>query len=66
MSSPIVLSLFAEIEAICMIFSDEFPTFFACFSKSATIDSTALSIPLLRSIGLAPAATFFSPSFTIA
>ena len=26
---------------------------------------TALSIPLLRSIGFAPAATFFNPSFTI-
>ena len=65
-SSPIVLSLFAEIEAICIIFSDELPTFFACFSKSATISFTALSMPRLRSIGLAPAATFFNPSFTIA
>ena len=28
--------------------------------------STALSIPLFKSIGFAPAATFFNPSFTIA
>ena len=61
-----VLSLFAEIDAICMIFSEEFPTFLACFSKSATMISTALSIPRFKSIGFAPAATFFNPSFTIA
>ena len=34
--------------------------------KSATIAVTALSIPLFKSIGFAPAATFFNPSFTIA
>ena len=38
----------------------------ACLAKSATIASTALSIPLFKSIGFAPAATFFNPSFTIA
>ena len=65
-NSPIVLSLFAEIAAICFIFSDEFPTFLACLSKSETMAETALSIPRFKSIGLAPAATFFKPSFTIA
>ena len=65
-SSPIVLSLFAETDAICFIFSDELPTFLACFSKSVVIEVTALSIPRFRSIGLAPAATFFNPSLTIA
>ena len=65
-NSPIVLSLFAEIAAICFIFSVELPTFLACFSKSITISATALSIPRFKSIGFAPAATFFKPSFTIA
>jgi hypothetical protein len=37
--------LFAEIEAICLIFSA--PTTFT-LAKSATIASTALSIPLLN------------------
>ena len=64
--SPIVSSLLDEIAATCFIFSEESPTFLVCFAKSSTIASTALSIPLLRSIGLAPAATFFKPSFTIA
>ena len=65
-SSPITSSLLAEIEAICFIFSESLPTTFACFAKSATIASTALSIPRFKSIGFAPAATFFKPSFTIA
>jgi hypothetical protein len=30
-SSPIVSSLLAEMEAICLIFSDELPTFFGLF-----------------------------------
>ena len=65
-NSPIISSLLAEIEAICLIFSESLPTTFACFDKSATIASTALSIPLFKSIGFAPAATFLRPSFTIA
>ena len=65
-SSPIASSLFADIAATCLIFSEEFPTSTDCLSKLFTIALTALSIPLLRSIGFAPAATFFSPSFTIA
>ena len=64
--SPIVSSLLAEIEATCLIFSEESPTFLDCFARCSTIASTALSIPLFKSIGLAPAATFFNPSFTIA
>ena len=64
--SPIVSSLLAEIAATCLIISDELPTFLACFSKSLTIASTALSIPRFKSIGFAPAATFFKPSFTMA
>ncbi len=63
--SPIVSSLLAEIDATCLIFSEESPTFFACLARSSTMASTALSIPLLRSIGFAPAATFFKPSFTM-
>ena len=39
---------------------------FDCLARSATADSTACSIPRLRPIGLAPAATFFMPSRTIA
>ena len=61
-----VSSLLAEILATCLIFSEESPTSTACFSNAETIASTALSIPLLRSSGFAPAATFFKPSFTIA
>ena len=60
------MSLLAEIEATCLILSNEFPTWVDCLFKSLTIALTALSIPLFKSIGLAPAATFFNPSFTIA
>ena len=63
---PIVESLFAEILATCWIFSDESPTSTDCFSRELTIESTALSIPLFKSSGFAPAATFFSPSLTTA
>jgi len=49
-----------------LIFSDESPTATACFVNSITIASTALSMPLFKSRGLAPAATFLSPSLTIA
>ena len=61
-----VLSLLAEILATCFILSEAFPTSTDCIPSAATIDPTALSIPLLRSTGFAPAATFFKPSFTIA
>ena len=61
-----VLSLFAEIDATCLIFSEEFPTCFACLFNSLIMVETALSIPLFRSIGFAPEATFFNPSLTIA
>ncbi len=63
--SPITLSLLAEIEAICCIFSDEFPTVLADLFRFSTTAETALSTPLLRSIGFAPAVTFFKPSFTM-
>ena len=49
---PIVESLFAEILATCWIFSDESPTSTDCFSRELTIESTALSIPLLNQVGL--------------
>ena len=65
-NSPIVASLLAEMDATCLIFSEELPTSTACLFRSATMASTALSMPRLRSIGLAPAATFFSPSLTMA
>ena len=39
---------------------------FDCDLMSATTSSTAASMPRLRPIGLAPAATFFRPSRTIA
>ena len=65
-NSPIAWSLFAEIEAICFIFSDELPTVSAFLFNSLTTNSTALSTPLFKSIGFAPAATFLRPSLTIA
>jgi hypothetical protein len=37
-----------------------------CFSIEATTSSTACSMPRLSASGLAPAATFLSPSRTIA
>src|SRR5690554_5320112 len=52
--------------ATCFIISEELPTLVACFSRSFTMTATALSIPFLNSIGLAPAATFLRPSFTMA
>jgi hypothetical protein len=57
---PIVSSAFAEIVPTCAI---AWPlTGLACFFSSATITSTAFSIPRLSSIGFAPATTFFAPS----
>jgi hypothetical protein len=65
MSLPIVLSLLADIVATCSIFLLLSPTFWDWVFKLATIAFTALSIPLFKSSGLAPAATFFKPLDTI-
>jgi hypothetical protein len=58
-NSPITSSLLAEIEAICLIF--RIASYYFAFLLSY-IASTALSIPRFKSIGFAPAATFFKPS----
>ncbi len=58
---PMKLSLLAEIVATCSIFSMLSPTCFDCAFSDFTTSMTALSIPRFRSIGLAPAVTFFSP-----
>jgi hypothetical protein len=58
---PIVASPLAEMVATCAISVCSF-TFLACFAMPSTITATALSMPLFRLIGLAPAVTFFSPS----
>ena len=63
---PINSSLLADIEATCLIMPEELFTFLACLFKFAVIAATALSIPAFKSIGFAPAATFFKPSLTIA
>jgi hypothetical protein len=56
--------LLAEIVATCSIFLLSLPTFSDCFCKSYTTTAdTALSIPRFKSIGFAPAATFFNPSY---
>ena len=57
-------SLLAEMVPTCAIMLPL--TGFDCFFSSATIASTAFSMPRLISIGLAPAATFFAPSRKIA
>ena len=64
-SLPIVSSLFAEIEPTCAI-SLLVSHFLLILLNSSTAAVTALSIPLLRSIGFIPAATNFIPSLTIA
>ena len=61
-----VPSLLAEIVATCSIFAKSVPTVWLCFLSESTTTPTALSIPRLRSIGLAPAVTFFSPTPIIA
>ena len=62
---PIVVSELAEIVAICSISS--LPTTGReDADKPLTITSTALSIPRLSSIGLAPAVTYLLPSVKIA
>lgn len=64
--TPMVPSLLAEIVATCSIFAKSVPTVWLCFLSESTTTPTALSIPRLRSIGLAPAVTFFSPTPIIA
>jgi len=59
-------SLFAEMVAICSILLLSLPTCFEILRRLATTSATALSIPRLRSIGFAPAATFLRPAVTIA
>ena len=66
MRSPIVLSLLAEIAPTWAIFCLSSPTVLLIFFNSSTTLMTARSMPRLRSIGLAPAVTFFMPSRTIA
>ena len=65
-NAPIVSSLFAEIVAICLILLLSDPTSLEIFFRFFTNSVTALSIPRLRSIGFAPAATFFKPAWIIA
>ena len=62
---PIVLSLF---EAMVATWAISFLSLvdFDIFFSSSTTTSTALSMPRLRPIGLAPAVTFFRPSRTMA
>ena len=61
---PMVSSLLAEIVPTWAIAAPL--TGLACFFSSATITSTAFSMPRFSSIGLAPATTFFAPSRKIA
>lgn len=64
-SSPMCLSPFAEIVATCPI--SYLPlTGIVCSFKPKTTSSTAIYIPLLRSIGFIPAATDLHPSLKIA
>ncbi len=64
-SLPTALLLFAEIEATCSILSKLSPISLDWLFKPSTIFTTALSRPLFKSIGLAPAATFLNPVVTI-
>ena len=61
-SLPIVSSLLAEMVATCSILAKSEPTSWLCFRSDSTTVATALSIPRFRSIGLAPAVTFFRPT----
>ena len=65
-SRPIASSLLAEIRATSSIFLKSSPTSSAISLMLATTMPTALSIPRLMSIGLAPAATFFRPTLMMA
>ena len=57
---PIVASLLAEMVPTCAIMLPL--TLFDCARSRLTTASTAVSIPRLISIGLAPATTFLAPS----
>ena len=61
-----VESLLAEIEATCSILLWSSPTDWLISFNLLTAAFTALSIPRFKSIGFAPAATFFKPPVTIA
>jgi len=63
-SSPMVRSLLALIEATCEISSLSL-IIFACFLISTTASATALSIPRRIPIGFTPAATLFIPSLVM-
>ena len=63
--APISVSPLAEMVPTWAISSLDV-TFLAFFFSSATTAATARSMPRLRSIGLAPAATDLAPSLTIA
>ncbi len=65
-SLPISVSLFAETVATCSILRQSSPTSTDCFLRFSITLATALSIPRFKSIGLAPAVTFFNPTLTIA
>ena len=65
-SLPIALSLLAEIVATCSILLMSPPTSWLCLRRFSTTVPTALSIPRFRSIGFAPAVTFFTPTPTMA
>src|SRR5215472_17320587 len=60
MMPPICLSLLAEMVPTCAIISPL--TSLWSFLISSTATSTAFSMPRLRAVGLAPAATVFTPS----
>ncbi len=62
MSLPMFSSLLAEMVATCSILAKSEPTSWLCLRSDSTTAATALSIPRLRSMGLAPAVTFFSPT----
>ena len=66
MSLPITASLLAEMVAICSILEKSSPTSMLKLRNDFTAEITALSMPRFKSIGLAPAATFFKPAFTMA
>ena len=57
-----VSSPFAEILATFSIFFKSSPTSIACERRFSTTLITALSIPRFKSIGFAPAVTFFKPT----
>ena len=52
--------------ATCSILRRSSPTSLLCLRRFSTTAATALSIPRFKSIGFAPAVTFFKPTFTIA